>query len=242
MRCFNRNPFLGALLALAVCHALPQRGTADTFTVTVLPSISPNPFGSPSFAGYANNAITALVNGQTSAGTPGTPTYYSVLPMSGSNYTTTTASIIATDFNSWNGQANPGGAFANELGNFLNFGVVVTRNNATVPPTDTFTLAGVSINITDTNGNANDNLGYSDDLSGTNFGTDSIGTIKYGWDGTGGLSPNITSGDDTTPTNALWYTGFATSYQVLSSVRGRPTRTRSITSSPSSLRTARRSP
>jgi len=223
MRRFNWKPLLGVVVAVAVLHALPQRGAAADFNVDVLPSISPSPFPlvSPSFAGYASNAIYALENGLSSYGTPGTPSYYTVLPMSGPNYTTTTAAIIATDFNSWNGQANPGGAFANEFGNFLNFGVRVTPTTlGTTSPT--FTLASVAFTVTDTNLNPNHALGgpanpYTGTL-GPSFGTDSFGTITYGSDN-GGTSADITSGPDQ-PISALWYTGVTTAYQALSSDPG----------------------
>jgi len=103
---------------------------AQNYTVTVFPSVGPNGNGSPNIFAYGTNAIGALTSGQTSAGTPNTPAYYSqVAPGS----TVSPTSIIATSTPSWNGVANPGGNFANEVGNALFFGMHVHFNTPTVP-------------------------------------------------------------------------------------------------------------
>jgi hypothetical protein len=204
----NCKLLLGIVAGLALT-AWPQRAAADTFSVDVFPAVSPNPFGSPSFSGWANNAIFALENGLSSNGNPNSPTFYT------QTNAVTTADVIATGFPSWHGHANPGQvfgpAYANELGNFLTFGAVVRSNHD--GPLDTFTLQNVSITITDPHGN----LGYTDNLAGTSFGV-SPTSIKVG--STDGTAQDINSGGDTTPTMALWYTGFGTAYAVDSSDPG----------------------
>ena len=89
-------------------------------TVKVIPLWAPNAYGSPSWSGYVGNAIYAQ-NGLSSYGDPNSPTYYS--DDSDANQP------LVTSFNSWMGYADPGAfgaAFANELGNRMHFGLLVT--------------------------------------------------------------------------------------------------------------------
>jgi hypothetical protein len=85
-------------------------------------AIGPNgASGSPSFAAWQWNAIQGLTN----VGNPATdPTAFATVTG------TSVRDIIPTgDFTSWNGQANPSGAFANELGNLL-FALVIGTGTA----------------------------------------------------------------------------------------------------------------
>ena len=93
--------------------------------ITVIPWVAPNIFGSPSFLGAENNQYTAVRTGASSAGTPGTPTYYQAIsaPIGYGN-------IIATNFNSWKGVANPGSPFESELGNRIHYGLSIVGNDA----------------------------------------------------------------------------------------------------------------
>jgi hypothetical protein len=112
---------LAAALGGVALAALTPRASADIM-IDVVPSIAPNAPGSPSTVGYGLNAITGLMNNQSSVGNPALPTHYSVagpvVPLS---------HMIVTDFPSWHGKANPGAvfgpAFANETGNRLHFGL-----------------------------------------------------------------------------------------------------------------------
>ncbi|HUP04307.1 MAG TPA: hypothetical protein VMU19_09980 [Bryobacteraceae bacterium] len=107
--------------------------------VTVLPSLAPNFFGSPSWDGYTANAIYAIENGLTSYGDPNSPTYYSQ-----ANHFTPSQTIV-TGFPSWLGQTDPGSvfgaAFANELGNRMHFGFDISASGG-----ETFELDDISFN------------------------------------------------------------------------------------------------
>jgi hypothetical protein len=120
---------------------LAAQPTNAQFTVSVFPSIGPNGNGSPSIFTYGANAISALETGATHAGTPNTPGYYSQLP---AGATISPTQIIATGGSgptSWNGVANPSGAFANEVGNALFFGMHFSANPATVPTALTYNVS-----------------------------------------------------------------------------------------------------
>jgi hypothetical protein len=107
-------------LALALgATAVSFAGT--TLSIEVVASLAPNAYGSPSWAGYRNNALNALENGLSSLGTG--PTGYAAV----------TSPIdrragIVTGFNSWLGNANPGAAYANEYGNRMHFGLHIMGN------------------------------------------------------------------------------------------------------------------
>ncbi len=94
---------------------------APAGTILVTPSVAPNAFGSPSYAGYVSNAVGALHDSDTSRGDPNSPTYYQA------NSNVAANQVIVTGFASWLGQANPGAVFgaqyAAELGNRMLFGL-----------------------------------------------------------------------------------------------------------------------
>ncbi len=128
-----------SLRMIALAAVASATGQAfGALTITVVPSVGPNFFDSPtSWAGYANNAMSALVAGSPSAGPDRNvdPTgYEQANDISAYN-------IIHTTFPSWDGQANPGGAFANEYGNALHFGLRVISDG------DPFSLDSVSVGI-----------------------------------------------------------------------------------------------
>jgi len=95
-------------------------------TITVVPTLAPNVYGSPSWGDWVTNSITALENNQSSYGDPTSPTYYQA------QSTVSATQTIVTGFPSWLGSADPssvyGSAFANELGNRMTFGLVVNGN------------------------------------------------------------------------------------------------------------------
>ena len=97
----KRHLFAGAL-ALGLSVGATAHAAID---ITVTPWLAPNFFGSPSFAPAAANAVNALMNGQTTGGVAGTPSYFQAQ----SNITAQEA--IVTGFPSWLGQADPGTVF-----------------------------------------------------------------------------------------------------------------------------------
>src|SRR4051812_35349434 len=64
------------ILGAAALVVLAPAASWAAVTISVTPSVAPNAFGSPSYAGYVANATGALHDGDTSRGNPGLPTYY----------------------------------------------------------------------------------------------------------------------------------------------------------------------
>ena len=165
----------GATLTPARAGFVMQQGFA----------IGPNGVsGSPSFTAWQFNAIQGLSNGFTAVGNPATdPTAFSPVT------TASVRDVIPTgDFTSWNGQANPTGAFANELGNLLYAPVVISGTNGTQFSLSQVVFTGVS---SDMPGNpAGSLLGNVTDLSNYNYSAGRVGVI----DNADGTKTYITSG------------------------------------------------
>ena len=118
--------------------------------------------------------------------------------------------VIPTgDFTSWNGQANPTGAFANELGNLLYSPVIISGTNGTQFSLSQVVFTGVS---SDMPGNpAGSLLGNVTDLSNFNYSVGRVGVI-YNADGT---KTYITSGSPDQLVNELIYRGVGSFDQIL---------------------------
>ncbi len=105
--------------AAAAALALALVTPANAITISVTPTLAPNVFGSPSWAGWQANAVSGELSGGIATGTAGTPTYFQ--PQS----IVTLKETIVTGFPSWLGQADPGtvfgSGFANEYGNRMHF-------------------------------------------------------------------------------------------------------------------------
>jgi hypothetical protein len=116
-----RSDILGAEGPAIGGPSLSKAGVGGPVKITILEEAAPNVFGSPSFAGWVQNAIVAS---RTSgpAGTPNTPEYFEDIQNAGP------ADFVATGFVSWQGEADAvqafGPAFARELGNRMHW---VTR-------------------------------------------------------------------------------------------------------------------
>jgi hypothetical protein len=206
---FHLRTRLLALIALvAVLPPLP----AQTPTIGVFPSLAPNVFGSPSYPGWENNAITALQLGQSSLGSPALPTFYQQIP-SGS----TIFPWVVTDFNSWKLKANPGTnfgpAFASELGNRLYFNIHITGNG------QEFSLSQLS--FTATSSDSGNFLGFTVGAGSYNYGSGFVG-LNYGPDNIEGTSDDvfITSGPNTQLVDELFARGSGNAPAVLSSDPG----------------------
>jgi len=171
---------------------------ASGVTVEVLPALAPNAFGSPSWTGWEANALSALESGASSAGTPGTPTFYQ--PLSGS---VDASATIVTGFYSWLGVADPAAPFDQESGNRMTFGLAIEGN-------------GTQFSISELGFDAIGN--DSGDLLGQGFGGVGNGYGPGGYDysanyvgvifGKGGNPDTyITSGPDTQLVDALFSRG-----------------------------------
>ena len=155
--------------------------------MTVYPSIAPNAFGSPSWTGYAANAMTALENGINAVGDPANDpkAYYQVGSI-------TPQDNIVTGFPSWLGQANPAAPFDSELGNRLHFGVAIQGNGTQ------FSLSELSFDMSSSD--PSDYLGFTGDFSGDDYSAVRVGYIAA-------TNTWVTSGPGTQLVDALYYVG-----------------------------------
>lgn len=179
-------------------------------TLTVSPTIAPNFFGSPSFAGWGANAINALYTGQVSGGTIGTPTFYSALP-NGSSINS--AFNVVTNFPSWYGNANPAPGFTSEFGNRVHWSISVVATGG-----DKISLAGLDFTLNSTDGAL---LFASNFTAADNYSAFRVGVL-YGTDGAlgGGDDTFITSGSASQLVDALFYVGAGNAYEALTSDPG----------------------
>lgn len=163
-------------LLVACSLAIVPMAAKSAITIDVTPSSAPNGNGSPSFSGYAANAIYALENGLTSYGDPSSPSYYTQAPA-----VMSVLNNIVTGFSSWNGVANPTGAYASELGNRLHFGLDVRGNGTEI------SIDQLSFSMASTDGNT---LGYSYSLGSYGYNSQYVGW-DYGADGIRGTADDI---------------------------------------------------
>jgi hypothetical protein len=115
----NRRIFLLTAAALLAAGVPAQ---AQGITITIIPALAPNAYGSPYWSAWVSNATTAIINGYSSYGDPSLPSFYQRAPAAIS-----VTNDIVTGFPSWNGLANPGAvygaSFAGEYGNRIQFGI-----------------------------------------------------------------------------------------------------------------------
>jgi len=119
----NAIRLLPCIALLCSCAAF-----AETIDINVIPTLAPNAYdgASTSFQDWTINALNALETGTSSAGTPGTPSYYQA-----ASGTLQAIQTIATGFPSWMGQIAPTSPFDLEAGNRLTFGVAITTSDPT---------------------------------------------------------------------------------------------------------------
>ena len=162
---------------LVVCAlAIVPMAAKSAITIDVTPSSAPNGYGSPNYSGYFGNAIYALENGVASYGDPSSPSYYTQAPA-----VMSVLNNIVTGFSSWNGVANPSGAYASELGNRLLFGLDVRGNGTEI------SIDQLSFSMASTDGNT---LGYSYSLGSYGYSSQYVGW-DYGADGIRGTADDI---------------------------------------------------
>ena len=169
---------------------------AQGITITVIPALAPNTYGSPNWNAWVSNATTAILNGYSSYGDPSSPSYYQqapgVIPV---------AKNMVTSFPSWNGFADPGTVFgpnfSQELGNRLQFGIDIKGGTNLI----SISQLSFSAHSSDTNnvlvphadGTTNNTLDFTFAAGSYNYCPSYIGIIY----GPGGTNIYITSGSPT---------------------------------------------
>lgn len=160
---------MNRLLLASSCVMVSAFPAFAGISIVVTPSSAPNFFGSPSWGGYAANALAALrsntlVNGDRNTDPTGYTGYtYGALIAPGD--------VIVTSYSSWRGVANPAAPFDSEYGNRLHFGLHATGDGTT-----RFTLDDVQFDMHSSDGD--DSLAFSGDLSGLTYN----GTTRIGYD------------------------------------------------------------
>jgi hypothetical protein len=172
-------------------------------TITVLPALAPNVYGSPYFAAWQSNAIYALIHGLSSYGDPTLPSYYH----QGDVYNS--AEVLVTPFPSWMGQVDPGtvygSAFANEHGNRMHFGVAINGNGTQI------SISELSLQTSSTDPFSL--LGYDLALGSFNYTAGWVG-VRVGADGALGTADDvlITSGSNTQLVDYIFGRGSGSSF------------------------------
>ncbi|HKV38203.1 MAG TPA: HYR domain-containing protein [Blastocatellia bacterium] len=171
-------------------------------SLQVAASEAPNLLGSPSFAGWEANELTALQNGMTSIGNPATtPTAYFQVTQRDDR------GNIVTGFPSWQGIANPGtafgSAFAAEVGNRVHFGFHIVGNGTQ------FKLSNIQFHLHGTD--VGDSFGLDGDFSAASYSPARVG-LNYGPDRIKGTPDDftVTSGAGTQLVDELTYVGVGT--------------------------------
>jgi len=191
---------------------LVRTAFGNSITITVDPTLAPNAAGSPSWNQWQANAITALENNASTAGTPGTPSYFQAT--TGPVDATQT---LVTGFPSWLGQLNPASPYAAESGNRMTFAVAITTTD--LAPSISLSEVGFDSSTNSTNTILTD--GFGGVANGWGPGSDAIDTgIGYDWsngwvgliytyDGQGNVTGAtvVDSGSTTTLVNALFGRG-----------------------------------
>ncbi len=167
-------------------------------TLLVVPSSAPNASsGSPSWSGYVANALNSLGNGLGNIGDRSVnPTAYEV-----AGTTIRPGDITVSSFKSWRGQADPTGAFANEYGNRVHFGLHIIGDGETQ-----FRLNDLTFDVDSSD--ATNTLGFNGNFVGANYSGTRYG-INWGDDRAKGGGDDIVynSGNGTTLVDELVYVG-----------------------------------
>jgi hypothetical protein len=176
------------LTALALPSFSPAQ--AQGITITVIPALAPNVYGSPNWNAWVANATTAIANGYASYGDPSSPGYYQRAPA-----VISVTNDIVTGFPSWNGQADPGNVFganfSQELGNRLQFGIDIKGG------TNLISISQLSFSAHSTDpGNT---LDFAFAQGSYNYSSSYVGIIY----GPGGTKTFVTSGPATQLVNEI---------------------------------------
>src|SRR5579871_5932825 len=195
----KRNAFAPIMAALFVSalSALAQ----DGITITVIPALAPNVYGSPNWNAWVSNATTAIQNGYTSYGDPTSPSFYQQAPA-----VIPVTNDIVTGFPSWDGLADPGtvfgAAYSQELGNRLQFGIDIKGG------TNLISISELS--FTAESSDSSNSLGFTFPEGSYNYSSSYIGIIY----GDGGTNTYVTSGDPTQLVNEIVGRGSGNAWAV----------------------------
>ena len=180
----TRRWIFGGILLTLLATSFPSPAQAQGITITVIPALAPNVYGSPNWNAWVSNAITAIANGYAAYGDPSSPGYYQPAPG-----TISVTNDIVTGFQSWDGLADPGNAFgagfSQELGNRIQFGIDIKGG------TNQISISQLSFSAH--SGDPSNTLDFAFAQGSYNYSASYVGIIY----GPGGTNSYITSGPAT---------------------------------------------
>ncbi len=175
---------------LAAVFAVGAKAQAQGISITVIPALAPNVYGSPNWSAWVSNATTAIFNGFSSYGDPSSPGYYQQAPA-----VISVTNDIVTGFPSWNSVADPGDVFganySQELGNRIQFGIDIKGG------TNLISISQLSFSAHSSD--ASNSLDFAFAQGSYNYSSSYIGIIY----GAGGTNTYVTSGPATQLVNEI---------------------------------------
>src|SRR6202142_3174693 len=196
-----RRLILGGIFLAALALPSFSPAQAQEITITVIPALAPNVYGSPNWNAWVSNATTAIANGYASYGDPSSPSYYQQAPS-----VISVTNDIVTGFPSWDGLADPGNVFganySQELGNRIQFGIDIKGG------TNLISVSQLAFSAHSTD--PSNTLDFTFAQGSYNYSASYVGII-YGPDGT---NTYITSGPSTQLVNELVGRGSGNAWAV----------------------------
>ena len=175
---------------VAVLFAVGAQAQGQGVTITVIPALAPNAYGSPNWNAWVSNATTAIANGYASYGDPASPGFYQQAPA-----VISVTNDIVTGFPSWDGLADPGDVFganfSQELGNRLQFGIDIKGG------TNLISISQLSFSAHSSD--VSNSLDFDFAQGSYNYSASYVGIIY----GPGGANTYITSGPATQLVNEI---------------------------------------
>jgi len=185
----------------AAFFVVGAKAQAQGITITVIPALAPNVYGSPNWNAWVSNATTAIFNGYTSYGDPSSPSYYQRAPA-----VISVTNDIVTGFPSWNSVANPGSVyganFSPELGNRIQFGIDIKGG------TNLISISQLSFSAHSSD--ASNSLDFAFAQGSYNYSASYVGIIY----GSGGTNTYVTSGPSTQLVNEIVGRGSGNAWAV----------------------------
>ena len=197
----TRRLILGGIFLTVLAMPFFSPAQAQGITITIIPALAPNVYGSPNWNAWVSNATIAIANGYSSYGDPSSPSYYQQAPG-----VISVTNDIVTGFPSWDGLADPGDVFganfSQELGNRLQFGIDIKGG------TNLISISQLSFSAHSTD--PSNTLDFAFAQGSYNYSSSYVGIIY----GPGGTNTYITSGPATQLVNEIVGRGSGNAWDV----------------------------
>ncbi len=196
-----RRLICGGILLVVLAPPFFCLAQAQGISITVIPALAPNVYGSPNWNAWVSNATTAIANGYASYGDPASPSFYQQAPG-----VISVTNDIVTGFPSWDGLADPGTAFganfSQELGNRIQFGIDIKGG------TNLISISQLSFSAHSTD--PSNTLDFAFAQGSYNYSSSYVGIIY----GPGGTNTYVTGGPSTQLVNEIVGRGSGNAWAV----------------------------